>query len=71
LRNGDTRSCGCIKSAGEVLVRQILTELKYIYKQEHSFYDLKSPFSNCLLRFDFGLFTNENKLIGLIEYQGQ
>lgn len=69
LRSGDAKSCGCLKSSGETLTKKILNMLKIPYRQEYSFADLKSPFSNILLRFDFALFK-EGNLIGLIEFQG-
>lgn len=69
LRNGDTRSCGCIKSAGETVIAQILDELGWRYEQEYTFDDLISPFSKLKLRFDFAIFENNN-LLFLLEYQG-
>lgn len=69
LRRGDTKSCGCIKSAGETLITNILEELNIDFQKEYTFSDLISPFSSLKLRFDFALFK-ENRLICLIEYQG-
>lgn len=62
--------CGCLKSKGEQLISSILTELKYNFKKEVHFLDLKSPLSNNPLRFDFGVFNDEDNLLFLIEYQG-
>ena len=70
LRNGDTKSCGCIKSAGENLIKSVLKEFNYNFIQEYTFQDLISPFSKSKLRFDFAIFDNNN-LLFLIEYQGQ
>lgn len=64
---GDTTSCGCIKSKGELFTRQVLDELNIEYKQEYSFPDLIDQYE---LRFDFALFEN-NQLKGLIEVQGE
>ena len=71
LRNGDAKSCGCIKSAGEVMIESILTELGYPHIKEYTFSDLISPFSQLKLRFDFGIKDENGMLKFLIEYQGQ
>lgn len=71
LRTGKSRSCGCVKSKGEQLITLILTELGYNFKREVHFPDLRSPFSNNPLRFDFGIFDDQNNLLLLIEYQGR
>ena len=68
LRSGDTKSCGCIKSAGEYRIEYILKELGIEYKREFSFPDLKTE-NNFLMRFDFAIFNN-GELKYLIEYQG-
>lgn len=67
LTYGDTTSCGCIRSRGEFQIAQLLKEQGYNYKQEYWFEDLKDTYP---LRFDFAIF-NDDKLIGLIEYQGE
>lgn len=71
LRKGEAKSCGCIKSYGEVVVRRALDKLGYEYTQEYSFNDLISPISQFKLRFDFALFSDHHDLIGVIEYQGE
>lgn len=71
LRNGDTKSCGCIKSAGETLISKILKELGYNFSQEFTFSDLISPTSKLKMRFDFAIFDDNNTLLGLIEYHGE
>ena len=70
LRNGDTKSCGCIKSTGEEMIAQILDELGYKYQREYTFSDLISPFSDLKLRFDFAVFK-DNTIKFLLEYQGE
>lgn len=69
LRNGDTCSCGYIKSKGELYIIQYLKEnnIKFIYQQ--SFPDLTSQYNNKLLQFDFGIYQN-NQLDYLIEFNG-
>ena len=57
-------SCGCNKSVGETIIKNILDKLKYSYKKEYIFPDLED-LNN--LRFDFAIFKN-NKLFCLIEY---
>lgn len=69
LMNGQKKSCGCIKSYGEILIQQILEMHKIEYKREYSFDDLRGP-NNGLLRFDFAIFKN-NELQYLIEFDGR
>lgn len=71
LRNGDTRSCGCLKSSGEILIRSILDELNYSYEREYSFSDLVGVSEKIKLRFDFAVFDSNKKLLFLIEYNGE
>lgn len=63
LTYGDTISCGCTRSKGELIVRQTLNAHNIIYQQEYSFKDLVDQYE---LRFDFALFK-EQQLMGLIE----
>ncbi len=67
LRKGLTKSCGCIKSYGEEKIAKILTDNNINFQREYTFPDLvyKQP-----LRFDFAVFTNDNKLSHLIEFDG-
>lgn len=70
LRNGDTKSCGCLKSAGEQMVKKVLQKIGVNFVQEYSFEDLVSPFSSLKLRFDFAIVKDEQPIC-LIEYQGE
>lgn len=70
LINGNTQSCGCLKSKGELKINQILTELGITYKTQYSFEDCRFPDTNKLAYFDYAIF-NKDKLIGLIEYDGE
>lgn len=72
LRNGQTISCGCLKSRGEQVIIQILKEEKIPYKREISFENLKSE-KNKKLRFDFGIYEKDDfsNLLFLIEFQGE
>lgn len=69
LVSGNTKSCGCLKSAGEAYVAQALEKQNIFFEKEYSFDDLITPFGNPL-RFDFAVFE-ANKLSFLIEYQGE
>lgn len=72
LRSGNTTNCGCekIKSKGEMLVSDFLTKNKIKYLREYSFDNLRNKSGN-LLRFDFAILNNNNKVIMLVEYQGE
>lgn len=69
LKNGNTNSCGCIKSKGEMKINQWLTnhKINFIPQYSHDNIFLSSgrrPF------FDFAIFSNNHDLLCLIEYQG-
>lgn len=68
LRNNNVISCGCVKSYGEYTVQKTLKELDVSYIREYSFPDLKD---RSYLRFDFALLDKNDKVIGLIEFQGE
>lgn len=68
LRNGDTTSCGCIRSKGKTQIELLLKEHNIDYKREFSFSDLKDKLP---LRFDFAIFDTKGKLIKLIEFQDE
>lgn len=63
-------SCGCKDSLsyGAAYIKNLLDNNDIIYVQEYTFEDLKGDVE--CLRFDFALFDDQ-KLIGLIEYNGQ
>ena len=67
--NGNTTSCGCIKSKGEMKINQWLTyhEINFVPQYSHDDIFLSSgrrPF------FDFAIFDTHDRLLCLIEYQG-
>lgn len=70
LRNGNTKSCGCLKSWYEEEIATILNNNNVNYSREVSFSDLISGTKH-KLRFDFGIYDENNQLKGLIEYQGK
>ena len=67
LRDGTTKSCGCLKSAGEEKIIQLLKDNNIQFKTQITFNDCKDI---SLLKFDFGIIQNK-KLLYLIEYDGQ
>lgn len=68
LRSG-TSSCGCINSRGELKIRKILDAMGIKYTQQATFNNLIFPETKALLRFDFYLENEGNKIA--IEYQGK
>lgn len=71
LNSGHIKSCGCLHSYREMLIKKFLNEQHIPFKQEYCFSDLKNPDTGCALRYDFALFNKEEQLIGLIEYNGK
>ena len=68
LKDGHTRSCGCMESFGEEYAAQYLTKKNYLIKRQYKLEDLKDKNN---LPFDIAIFNSKNKLIGLIEVQGK
>ena len=66
LKTGHTKSCGCLKSKGEVSIENILKELQLRYIKQYTIKD--EPVNK--LRFDFAIIDNQSKILCLIEYQG-
>lgn len=67
LRKGVTKSCGCIKSIGEEIIGNILTENNISFQKEYTFNDL--IYKN-KLRFDFAIFNSDGTLSHLVEFDG-
>lgn len=70
LRQGNTNSCGCIKSKGEMIINNWLQEHNIPFQSQYSIDEIildtgRRPF------FDFAIFDNENNLVCLIEYNGK
>lgn len=69
LRNGNTSSCGCIKSKGEMIINNWLQEHNIDFRSQYSF-------DNCVLStgrrpfFDFVLFKHDKPYL-VIEYNGR
>lgn len=69
IRNGDTKSCGCIHSLGEQHITAMLIENGNEFCTQYTFGDLKGA-NGGALRFDFAVFYN-GQLSHLIEYNGK
>lgn len=70
LRQGNTNSCGCIKSKGEMIINNWLQEHNIPFQSQYSIDEIildssRRPF------FDFAIFDNDNNLLCLIEYNGK
>ncbi len=70
LTSGKSRGDGTVCSWGEKQIAYILNQNNIIYQKEYSFKDLKGE-NNICLRFDFGIMSQDNQLLFLIEYQGR
>ena len=69
LRNGRSKSCGCIKSFGEEKISRILDQNDVLFCKEFTFNKCLSK-NNYPLRFDFAI-IEKKELKCLIEYQGK
>lgn len=69
LISGNTCSCGCLNSKGNMKIKSLLTKNNISFIPEYSFKDLINPETNHILYFDFAIFYN-GKLSHLIEYDG-
>lgn len=70
LRSGTTSSCGCIKSKGESAINQWLTTHKINFISQYSHPEIFLQ-SGRKPSFDFAIFSKDNQLLALIEYQGK
>ena len=66
LQQGNTQSCGCLRSKGEEKIRQILKENNIPFEEQKTFETCKFDDSGYLAKFDFYI---NNKYI--IEYDGE
>ena len=70
LKNGHTKSCGCIRNSyGEAKIKNLLTENNICFKKEFSPKDLKFP-SRKKARFDFAIFSEQKQVLYFIEFDG-
>ena len=66
LVSGDTKSCGCLVSLGEAYIQSFLEVNKIKFNSQQRFEKTEID----RLRYDFGILNDEDKVIGLIEYDG-
>ena len=65
--HGKTISCGCAsESSGEIKIRQILEKYNINFQSQYRIRDF-----NISAPFDFALFDNNDKLLGLLEFDGE
>lgn len=70
LNSGNTQSCGCLKSKGELQINQLLTDANINFITQYSFDDCRFPDTQKLAYFDYAIFNNNMQLQCLIEYDG-
>lgn len=70
LRNGNTNSCGCLKSKGEMIINNWLQNHDIIFQAQYSHEQIVLD-SNRRPFFDFAIFDNNDNLLGFIEYNGK
>lgn len=66
LRSGNTKSCGCIKSHGERIIRELLLNNSISFEQQKTFNTCRFIDTNALAKFDF--WVNNSYLI---EFDGK
>ena len=69
IRNGETKSCGCVHSLNEEKITKMLLENNIEFSTQYTFSDLRG-IGNKPLRFDFAIFKN-GQLSHLIEFNGK
>ena len=69
LKCGDTSSCGCLSSVGNMTINRYLNSHNINYKTEYSFPNFYTE-KGGKYRYDFAILNNKNELLCLIEYQG-
>lgn len=69
LRKGNTTSCGCIKSYGELHIANLLKGSCVLYKTQYWFPDLRGV-GGGLLKFDFAILDMSGCVSCLIEVDG-
>lgn len=67
LTRGHTKSCGCLKSKGELLISKLLTQNDILFEYQKTFHDCLNPEGTNHLYFDF--FLPEYQCC--IEYDGK
>ena len=66
LINGNTKSCGCIRSIGNMNINLLLQKSNLIYKKEYSV-----NINNKNYKYDFAILNKDNNIVRLIEFDGE
>lgn len=69
-RAGKVLSCGCLVSKGEEKIISELLKLEVPFRSQVIFKDCLTE-NNNPMRFDFGIYDKEDRLLFLLEYQGE
>lgn len=70
IKSGIKSSCGCLSSKGELKIEKLLKDNNINYKKEVVDENLLQQY-NRRLRFDFGIYDDDNNLIKYIEFDGR
>lgn len=70
LTTNHTLSCGCLRSKGELFIKNFLNKNNINYKNEYTGTGLRNSNGN-LIRFDFAIFDKNDNLSYFIEYNGR
>lgn len=68
LKNGLTKSCGCLNSKGEYTIQQFLSKNDIKFKQQYCFDDCVYKKK---LKFDFAILDDKDNPMLLIEFDGE
>lgn len=70
LQDDSIKSCGCLVSYGETLIKDLLLKNSILFKKNYNFKNLLSPKDGKYL-FDFGILNDDGELKYLIEFDGK
>lgn len=70
LRNGHTKSCGCLSSIGEEKIAAILKKNNISYRKEMTFSSCRFLDTDAMAKFDFAIINQDKDILYLIEYDG-
>lgn len=70
LKKGGVKSCGCLISNGERIIREILLKNNVLFETQYKFDDCVSPVTGRRLKFDFAVFDTLHNLKCMIEFDG-
>lgn len=67
LKNGASKSCGCKQPISASKVKSI-NDIERVFVENNIFFKKNYRLQDCYYSFDYGLFNNQEELIGLITY---